>query len=216
MRRTCSDRSCQDCRLLLVPFYCSPAEITNERPRKLVLLHIAVALDDSREIAALAVRPRRSGRSPSRNRCWGRRRHRRIAKTRSPRNQSRIRPCIRRTVAKKYGDDAGVVQGDASALPFADRTFSSAVAVLVLHHLRSSELQDRAFVEVHRVLRPGGCFCTFDIQDGWLNRVAHIKSTFVSLQPATLAARLTTAGFANISLEVRSGVFRFHASRKIN
>src|SRR5258707_15850263 len=34
-------------------------------------------------------------------------------------------------LAQKVGNGAGVVQGDAAALPFADRTFSSAVAVLV-------------------------------------------------------------------------------------
>jgi SAM-dependent methyltransferase len=117
-------------------------------------------------------------------------------------------------LAQKNGGNASVVQGDAAALPFANGTFTSAVAVLVLHHLRSSELQDRAFTEVHRVLRPGGRFCAFDIQDGWLNRIAHIKSTFVPIQPRTVVARLTAVGFANVSLDLRSGAFRFHASRK--
>ena len=116
-------------------------------------------------------------------------------------------PALR--LAQRNGTGAGVVQGDAAALPFADRTFSSAIAVLVLHHLRSNELQDRAFAEVHRVLRPGGCFCGFDVQDGWLNRVAHIKSTFVPIQPQTVASRLTRAGFANISVDPRGGAFRF-------
>src|SRR6266852_2841811 len=92
-------------------------------------------------------------------------------------------------LARKNGNGASVVQGDAAALPFADRTFSSAVAVLVLHHLRSGELQDRAFAEVHRVLQPGGHFFAFEIPDGWFNRVIHIKSTFVPIQPNALAAR---------------------------
>ena len=117
-------------------------------------------------------------------------------------------------LAQKYGKGAGVVQGDAAALPFADRTFSSAVAVLVLHHLRSSELQDRTFAEVHRVLKPGGLFFAFEIQDGWFNRVIHTKSTFVPVQPAELAARLTTAGFDGATLDQRPGGFRFRASRK--
>jgi SAM-dependent methyltransferase len=117
-------------------------------------------------------------------------------------------------LAQRDGAGASVVQGDAAALPFANGTFSSAIAVLVLHHLRSSELQDRAFAEVHRVLRPGGRFCAFDIQDGWLHRAVHIKSTFVPIQPETVAARLTSAGFADVSLDFRAGAFRFHASRK--
>jgi ubiquinone/menaquinone biosynthesis C-methylase UbiE len=107
-----------------------------------------------------------------------------------------------------------VVQGDAAALPFADSSFTSAIAILMLHHLRSSELQDRAFAEVHRVLRPGGRFCAFDIQDGWLNRVVHIKSTFVPIKPHTVATRLTRAGFAKVSVDLRSGAFRFLASKQ--
>src|SRR6266851_1083268 len=117
-------------------------------------------------------------------------------------------------LARKNGNGASVVQGDAAALPFADRTFSSAVAVLVLHHLRSSELQDLTFAEVHRVLQPGGRFFAFEVPDGWFNRVIHTNSTFVPVQPAELAARLTTAGFDGVALDHRLGGFRFRASRK--
>jgi ubiquinone/menaquinone biosynthesis C-methylase UbiE len=109
---------------------------------------------------------------------------------------------------------AAIVQGDAAALPFAGSTFSAAVAVLVLHHLRSSELQDRAFVEIHRVLRPGGHLFAFEIQDGWLNRAIHTSSTFVPVRPEALNGRLTRAGFAEISVALRGGAFRFRASRK--
>jgi SAM-dependent methyltransferase len=117
-------------------------------------------------------------------------------------------------LVQKNGNGAGVVQGDAAALPFADCTFSSAVAVLVLHHLRSSEQQDRAFAEVHRVLRPGGRFIAFEIQDGWFHRVIHTNSAFVPVQPAALAPRLTTAGFAGVTVDYRPGGFRFGASRQ--
>jgi ubiquinone/menaquinone biosynthesis C-methylase UbiE len=116
-------------------------------------------------------------------------------------------------LARRNGTGAGVVQGDAAALPFADRTFSSAIAVLVLHHLRSSGLQDRTLAEVHRVLQRGGRFFVFEITDGWFNRVIHTNSTFVPVQPDTLAGRLTVAGFANVSLDPRPGGFRFTASR---
>jgi ubiquinone/menaquinone biosynthesis C-methylase UbiE len=116
-------------------------------------------------------------------------------------------------LAQRNGTGAGVLQGDAAALPFADRTFSSAIAVLVLHHLCSRELQDRAFAEVRRVLQPGGRFFAFEISDGWFKRVVHTNSTFVPVQPDALAARLTVAGFARVSLDPRPGGFRFTASR---
>ena len=111
------------------------------------------------------------------------------------------------------GSSSAVIQADAAALPFADKTFSSAIAILMLHHLRSKELQDRAFAEILRVLRPGGVFLAFEIQDGWLHRVGHVKSTFVPLIPASAFARLTAAGFSKVTVDFRSGGFRIRALR---
>ena len=83
----------------------------------------------------------------------------------------------------------------------------------MLHHLKSGELQDRAFSEIYRVLRPGGVFLAFDIPDGWTHRIAHIKSTFVPVDPATAMGRLTAAGFSKVALDSRSGGFRIRALR---
>lgn len=110
--------------------------------------------------------------------------------------------------------NVGVVQGDAAALPFSDGTFSSAIGILMLHHLKSAELQDRAFSEVHRVLRPGGVFLAFDIPNGWIHRVAHIGSTFVPLDPATASQRLMAAGLAQVTVDSHSGGFRIRAIRE--
>jgi SAM-dependent methyltransferase len=115
--------------------------------------------------------------------------------------------------ARQHGTNSVVLQGDAAALPFAGSSFSSAIAVLVLHHLRSGELQDRAFAEVHRVLRPGGFFFAFEIQDGWLQRAIHRNSTFVPVQPASVPARLTAAGFSRVTIDIRPGGFRVRARR---
>ena len=109
--------------------------------------------------------------------------------------------------------NVSVIQGDAAALPFPDGTFSSAIAILMLHHLKTPELQDRAFSEIHRVLRPGGVFLAFDIPNGWIHRIAHIRSTFVPLDPATTVQRLMAAGLAQITLDSRSGGFRIRAMR---
>src|SRR6267378_4476038 len=68
--------------------------------------------------------------------------------------------------ARVSGASVTVIQGDAATLPFSNGAFSSAIAILMLHHLRSNELQDRAFTEIWRVLRPGGVFLAFEIQDG--------------------------------------------------
>ena len=107
----------------------------------------------------------------------------------------------------------GVLRGDASQLPFADETFSSAIAILVLHHLQSRKLQDQAFAEVLRVLRPGGVFLTFEINDSWIHHVGHYKSTFTPLSPGSAFARLTVAGFSRVSVDFRRGGFRLQASR---
>jgi SAM-dependent methyltransferase len=83
----------------------------------------------------------------------------------------------------------------------------------MLHHLRSNELQDRAFAEIGRVLRPGGVFLAFEIQDGWMNRVGHIRSTFVPIDPATAFARLGKAGFSRTAVDLWRGGFRIRALR---
>jgi SAM-dependent methyltransferase len=103
--------------------------------------------------------------------------------------------------------------GDAATLPFADQSFSSAVAILVLHHLKNRELQDRALAEVHRVLRPSGSFFAFEINDGWIHRVAHFRSTFTPVTAGSAFARLTKVGFSKISVDFRSGGYRVSARR---
>ena len=115
--------------------------------------------------------------------------------------------------ARANHPNVGVIQGDAAALPFPDATFSSAIAILMLHHLKSAELQDRAFSEIRRVLCPGGVFLAFDIPNGWIHRVGHIKSTFVPLDPATVIQRLTAAGLAQVTVDSRSGGFLIRARR---
>lgn len=106
-----------------------------------------------------------------------------------------------------------VVQADAAALPFAAATFSSAIAVLMLHHLQSAELQRRAFSEVRRVLRPGGVFLSFEIHNGWLNRAIHRHSIFVPVNPQALPALLNDVGFTHTEIDSRPGGFRILALR---
>jgi SAM-dependent methyltransferase len=103
--------------------------------------------------------------------------------------------------------------GDAATLPFADQSFSSAVAILVLHHLKSREQQDRALSEVHRVLRPGASFFAFEINDSWIHRAAHYKSTFTPVAAGSAFARLAKVGFSKISVDFLRGGYRVSARR---
>ena len=105
--------------------------------------------------------------------------------------------------------------GDASRLPFADQSFSSAVAVLVLHHLKSQELQDMAFAEAFRVLRPGGVFLAFEILESWIHYLGHIGSTYTPVDPGSSFARLSKSGFSRIAVDFRPGVFRIVANRPV-
>lgn len=120
---------------------------------------------------------------------------------------------IARLKAKHNDPSVAPLCGDAASLPFADQSFTSAVAILVLHHLKSRELQDRAIAEVHRVLQPGGSFFAAEINDGWINRAVHYKSTFTPVAPASLFARLTAAGFSRVSVDFRSSGFRIRARK---
>ena len=115
--------------------------------------------------------------------------------------------------ARSANDGIFVLQADAARLPFPDRTFSAAIAVLMLHHLTSPELQDSALAEVLRVLRPGGAFLALEIQDGWFQRLTHTNSTFVPLAPGTVNARLTGAGFWRVTVDFRGSAFRLRALR---
>jgi ubiquinone/menaquinone biosynthesis C-methylase UbiE len=120
---------------------------------------------------------------------------------------------VRRLVSRHRDARGAAIRGDAGRLPFADRAFSSVVAILVLHHLRSQEAQDRAFAEVFRVLRPGGVFLAFEIADSWLHRVGHFRSTFVPLTPGSTFARLNATGFSRVAIDLRRGAFRISATR---
>jgi len=106
-----------------------------------------------------------------------------------------------------------VLQGDASALPFPEKTFSAAIAVLMLHHLKSQELQERTFAEIFRVLRPGGVFLAIEIPDGWLRRIAHFRSTFVPVAPSSVPERLAAVGFSSASIDFLRGAYRLRALR---
>jgi ubiquinone/menaquinone biosynthesis C-methylase UbiE len=94
-----------------------------------------------------------------------------------------------------------VVHADGTALPFDADRFSGATSFTMLHHVPSPQQQDRLLSELCRVLRPGGLLVGVDSLDRPEFRELHIDDTCVPIDPATLAARLSRAGFVDVEVE---------------
>src|ERR1019366_9837048 len=88
------------------------------------------------------------------------------------------------------GTGVTVVHGDATDMPFPDGRFSAALALTMLHHVPTAELQDSLFREAARVLRPGGLFAGTDRLDSAGFREVHTDDISVPLAPPWLQARL--------------------------
>jgi SAM-dependent methyltransferase len=112
-------------------------------------------------------------------------------------------------LAAEFGDTVRIVEGDGTAMPFPDDTYSAVVCFTMLHHVPSPELQDRLFAEAVRVLRPGGVFAGSDSQPSLVMTLIHLGDTLVPVPPDTLAARLRGAGLADVEVTARPGRVRF-------
>jgi len=109
------------------------------------------------------------------------------------------------------GTNATVVEGDATAMPFADGSFSGAVSFTMLHHVPSPALQDRLLAEVYRVLKPGGVFAGSDSRWSLGFHLIHLWDTMVLVEPESFAARLEAVGFRDVSVKIAKRAFRFCA-----
>jgi SAM-dependent methyltransferase len=115
---------------------------------------------------------------------------------------------------RALGDRVEVTQGDATRMPYADGRFSAALCFTMLHHLPSPELQDLAFAEIARVLRPGGTFAGTDsVGTGLVFRLIHLGDTLMPIDSERLGERLTRAGLERPSVSRGSRSFRFRASK---
>ncbi|HEY3729268.1 MAG TPA: class I SAM-dependent methyltransferase [Solirubrobacteraceae bacterium] len=118
--------------------------------------------------------------------------------------------CVKLRAA--LGDRVTVTRGDATAMPYERGRFSSVVCFTMLHHLDPPELQDRAFAEVARVLRPGGWFAGTDsLGAGRLFKLIHIGDKLALVDPDRLPSRLRAAGFDGTEVVCSERSLRFRA-----
>lgn len=123
----------------------------------------------------------------------------------------RLAEALRQRLA---GTNVTVVEGDATAMPFPDAAYSSAVCMTMLHHV-PGRLQDRLLAETARVLRPGACFAGSDSTPSLRWNLYHLFDDRNPVDPATFGARLERAGFTNVDVQrppTGTG-FRFRARR---
>lgn len=114
-----------------------------------------------------------------------------------------IDPALASALAERFeGTNVTVIEGDASSLTFSDSRFSGATCFAMLHHVPSTELQDRIFAEVARVLRPGGLFVASDSLSSEAVAEFHKDDTYLPVDPATLHRRLGDCGFVDIDLDL--------------
>lgn len=111
------------------------------------------------------------------------------------------------------GTNVAVIHGDARQTGFAGNRFSGAVCLTMLHHLPSTEHQDALFVEVHRVLRPGGVLVGQDSLSSDELLALHVGDTYVPVDPAGLALRLEVAGFDNVAVDTNEYAVRFRGTK---
>ena len=112
-----------------------------------------------------------------------------------------IDPALAARLADRFdGTNVTVVEADATALPFDDDRFTGAACFSMLHHVPSTELQDRLFAEVARVLRPGALFVATDSVHSDDLADFHAGDTYVPLDPDTLVERFAAAGFTDVDV----------------
>lgn len=125
-----------------------------------------------------------------------------------------IDPLLASALRERLGSRARVVDGDATAMPFPDAGFSAAACFTMLHHVPSTEAQDRLFAEVRRVLRPGAPFVGSDSSGRGLGfAVLHIADTKNVIDPEHLEQRLRASGFDDIAITAQREHFGFRARR---
>jgi len=111
------------------------------------------------------------------------------------------------------GSNVEVVEADATAMPFEDGRFTGAVTIAMFHHVPTAELQDRLLADIRRVLRPGGLLVANDGVASERLADLHDDDIYNPIDPATLDARLRTAGFTDVEVRADERAWACHARR---
>ena len=105
-------------------------------------------------------------------------------------------------------DNVEIVHGDGTALPYPDDRFTGAACFTMLHHVPTTELQDRLFAEVARVLKPGAALVASDSLGSDELKAHHEDDTYNPVDP-TRSTVACAAGFAQV--EVRTNPYGWAA-----
>lgn len=107
--------------------------------------------------------------------------------------------------------DADIRDGDATDTGFKPDSYDTVVCFTMLHHVSPPALQDKLFAEAARVLKPGGWFAGTDSRASDDLLAFHEDDVYEPIDTDALPERLRAAGFGDISVGLRDGVFRFRA-----
>jgi len=83
----------------------------------------------------------------------------------------------------------------------------------MLHHVPTTAAQDSLLAESFRVLRPGGVMAGSDSRRNFRLWLFHTFDIYNPIDPLEMPARLETAGFGDVDMEIIEDIFRFRATK---
>lgn len=115
--------------------------------------------------------------------------------------------------ARLEGTNVHVVGADATDTELPGDRFTGAVCLTMLHHVPSVAQQDALLIEVRRLLRPGGVLAGTDSLDSPEFRELHAGDVCQPIEPHSLAAQLTGAGYIDVCVDTNNYAIRFRARK---